>query len=163
MALNRLRLTPDNSSYSVTDGKEVVTTQLDGGASRFRRDFLGATSTVDVVFILDAEEYRYLRMFYKILTVSGANPFYIDLLLDLPVKVEHKAYFVPQSLKLTEQKGLSYWVSAQLEVFPAEIDIETEGAFAFLYGEFGSKWANIFPASEDILNDLINFKIPGIY
>jgi hypothetical protein len=162
MALSKFILPPDNSQYSVTDGKEVVATQLDGGAARYRRDILGATSTVDAAWILGTNDYKYMRSFYRALTLKGAKPFLIDLILDEPALTEHKAYFVPGSFQLTGQKGLTYWVSAQLEVYPAEIDYDYEAAFAALYGELGENWQNLFLIFEENFDIEINQTLPGI-
>lgn len=161
MALSKFILPPDNSQYSVADGKEVVATQLDGGAARYRRDILGATSTVNVAWILGTNDYKYMRSFYRALTLKGAKPFLIDLILDEPTLTEHKAYFVPGSFQLTGQKGLTYWVSAQLEVYPAEIDYDYEAGFAALYSEFGENWQSQFAVIENQFNNIINFEMPG--
>ena len=161
MAISKFIIPPDNSSYAVTSGKEVVATQLDGGAARYRRDILGATSTVDCVWTFGPEQYKYMRSFYRALQLGGARPFLIDLILDEPTLTEHKAYFVPGSMKLTGQKGLTYWVSAQLEVYPAEIDMEAEADFAAIYSYWGQDWKNTFPAFDDKLNTLINIEIPS--
>lgn len=161
MALTKLILPPDNSSYSVTDGREVLAVQLAGGASRYRRDILGATSKVSASWLLGPEPYRYLRAFYKAVTVSGSKPFLMDLILDEPTLTEHKVYFIPESLTLTGQKGLSYSVSAQLEVYPAEMDLDAANLFASLYSELGPAWQTEFPTLEDQLNTLINIDIPG--
>lgn len=161
MNLTKFILPPDNSSYGVTSGKEVVATMLDGGAARYRRDILGATSTVDCVWIIGPTEYKYARSFYRALTTSGSKPFLIDLILDEPELTEHKAYFVPGSFKLTGQKGLMYWISAQLEVYPAEINVSAEIDFAAMYSNFGPNYANIFPPLEDAFNTSINVNIPG--
>lgn len=136
--MNKFIIPPDSSSYSVSDGKEVVAIQLDGGASRYRRDVIGATSTVSVSWILGREQYLYLRSFYRGLAGKGATPFLIDLILDDFELTEHKAYFVPGSVQLTGQKGLTYWVSAQLEVYPNEDN--DNGDFAAIYNEFGENW-----------------------
>lgn len=162
MALSKFVLLPDNSQYSTIDGKEVVATQLDGGASRYRRDILGATSIVNAAWILGTNDYKYMRSFYRALTLKGAKPFLIDLILDEPTLTEHKAYFVPGSFQLTGQKGLTYWVSAQLEVYPAEIDYEYESAFAALYGEYGEDWKSKFPVFENSFDSEINFTLPRI-
>jgi len=161
MSISKFIIPPDNSSYAVSDGKEVVSTKLDGGASRYRRDILGATSTVDVVWILGPDEYKYLRSFYRALCVSGSRPFLIDLILDEPTLTEHKAYFIPASVRLTGQKGLTYWVSAQLEVYPAEMDMQAEADFATIYSYWGPNWQTTFPVFDDELNTLMNIEIPN--
>jgi len=160
MALSKFKLAPDNSSYSVTDGKEVIGVSLDGGAGRYRRDILGASSAVSVQWVCDRDEYRYLRTFYSALVDKGATPFLIDLILDNPLPVEHKAYFVPGSMVLTGQKGLSYYVSAQLEVEPVGVT-DDDITFAALYGEFGSNYETEFPAFEDVFDNLMNVQIPA--
>lgn len=158
MAISKLIIPPDNSSYTVADGKEVVSTVLDGGAARYRRDILGATSTVSATWILGRDEYKYLRSFYRGVTQKGALPFLIDLVLDSFELTEHKAYFLPGSMQLTGQKGLTHWVSAQLEVYPKE-DIDN-GDFASVYSEFG----NIpnFLLNEDILQVVVNELWPEV-
>lgn len=161
MAMTKFIIPPDNSAYSVTDGQEVIATQLDGGAARYRRDILGATSKVNVVWTLGTEEYKYLRSFYRALCVSGSRPFLIDLILDEPTLTEHKVYFVPGSMQLTGQKGLTYFVACQLEVYPAEMDMEAEADFAAIYSYFGPNWKNTFPAFENELDVLVNIELPN--
>lgn len=156
MDMMKFTIAPDNSSYSVTDGTEVASTKLDGGAARYRRDILGATSTVDVSWVLDREGFMYSRAFYRGVTASGSLPFLIDLILDDFELTEHKAYFVPGSMKTTGQKGLTYWVSAQLEVYPAELSgYETD--LVATYNEFGT----FTPAAFDRLDVIINIDWPG--
>lgn len=156
MAMQKFVIPPDNSQYSVNDGKEVVATELDGGAARYRRDVIGATSTVDVAWILDTIDYKYLRSFYRGLTGKGALPFLIDLILDEAELTEHKVYFVPGSMQLTGQKGLTYWVSAQLEVYPNE-DTDNGNA-ALMYNAMGKNWQKF----EDKLNDIVNHIWPEV-
>ena len=100
MALVELIIPPDQASYSVTDGKEVVATQLDGGAARYRRDILGATSRVAVQWTIGPDSYRYLRSFYRAVTVGGSNPFNIGLLLDEPEITWHTANSKVSALKV---------------------------------------------------------------
>lgn len=156
MAMQKFVIPPDNSQYSVNDGKEVVATELDGGAARYRRDVIGATSTVNVAWILDTIDYKYLRSFYRGLTGKGALPFLIDLILDEAELTEHKVYFVPGSMQLTGQKGLTYWVSAQLEVYPNE-DTDNGNA-ALMYNAMGKNWQKF----EDKLNDIVNHIWPEV-
>lgn len=156
MAMQKFIIPPDNSAYSVTDGKEVVATQLDGGAARYRRDIIGATSTVNVSWILGREEYLYLRSFYRGITGKGAMPFLIDLILDSYELTEHKVYFIPGSMQLTQQKGLTHWVSAQLEVTPNE-DIDN-GSFAYIYNALGPNYKFWL----DKLNIIVNQDWPEV-
>lgn len=158
MATTKFIIPPDNSAYSVTDGKEIVATQLDGGAARYRQDIIGATSTVNVSWILGRNEYKYLRSFYRGITGKGATPFLIDLILDDFELTEHKVYFIPGSMQLTGQKGLTHWVSAQLEVYPNE-DTD-KGNFAYIYNEFGS--IEVFIYAEDKLNTIVNINWPQV-
>ena len=156
MAMTKFIIPPDNSAYSVTDGKEVVATQLDGGAARYRRDIIGATSTVNVSWILNEDSYKYLRSFYRGITGKGALPFLIDLILDEYEPIEHKVYFIPGSMQLTAQKGLTYWASAQLEVYPNE-DTDN-GDFAYIYNALGQNWR----ISLDKLNVIVNTNWPQV-
>lgn len=157
MALIKLKLAPDNSSYSVTDGKEVVSIALDGGAGRYRRDVLGASSAVSVQWVCNRGEFHYIRAFFRSITGKGAAPFVIDLILDDPLPVEHVAYFVPGSMTLTGQRGLSYYVSAQLEVEPLNINEDLEIDYVFLFNEFGSQFYQ-----EDKLNEIVNILWPQV-
>lgn len=156
MVMMKFTIPPDNSAYSVTDGKEVVATKLDGGAARYRRDIIGATSTVNVSWILGRDEYKYLRSFYRGVTGKGATPFLIDLILDDFELTEHKVYFIPGSMQLTGQEGLTYWASAQLEVCPNEDP--DNGDFAYIYGAMGSNWQKY----EDKLNIIVNINWPQV-
>lgn len=160
MALTRLNLPPDQTGYSVTDGNEVLSAKLDGGASRFRRDILGSTSNVTVQWSVGPQEYKYLRSFYKAFLSSGSKPFSIELIVDEADLTEHKAYFVPGSMRLQSQSGLQYVVAAQLEIYPLELDIEQETNFVILFSEFGKNWESVFPIFEDDFNTIINFSLP---
>jgi hypothetical protein len=113
--LPKLYLTPDSNSYGVKDGKEVISVQLDGGASRFRRDVVGASSTISVKWTVDADGYRTLRDFYESIG-NGAEPFLIDLIWEDADLTEHEAHIIPGTFKLDSQEGRTYVVSADLEV-----------------------------------------------
>lgn len=159
MSLTKFIVRPDNSSYSATDGKEVVSVALDGGSSRYRRDILGASSAVNVQWVCNREEFHYIRAFFRALTGKGSLPFAIDLILDNPLPVEHKAYFIPGSMVLTGQRGLSYYVSAQLEVEPVDIDEDMEIDYVIMFNEFGDEASML--RGEDLLNELVNVLWPG--
>lgn len=161
MSLTRLNLRPQSASYSAKDNKEVVAVQLDGGASRYRRDILNATSIVNVQWVLTDVEYRYIRIFYKEIIKSGALPFEIELIINDSEVELHKAYMVPGSFALKRQRGLSYTVGARLEAYPIAKDSDEDLQFALLFSEFGVDYEDVFPSLEDELNTLINTNLPA--
>lgn len=163
MALLKFAYIPDASGYTVEDAAaDVIAIQLDGGASRYRRDRIGSYSMVNVRWTLDPEEYRYFRSFYRFAVEKGAKPFLVDLVLDTQFPQEHEAHFVPGSVRLQEQKGHAYFVSAQLEVKPTVFEDEgAELAMAVLFSAFGSDYTTAFPLFEDQLDVLMNIEIPA--
>lgn len=159
--LTKLNLIPDSSSYSVTDGQEVIRIELDGGAGRYRQDVLNATSVVNVSWSIGPEKYRYLRAFYKQVANGGSEPFAIDLIMDDSALTEHKAYFIPGSMQLRRQEGMLYVVSARLEVYPLTGTEDDDLIFALLYSEFGEGWESIFATFESDFNTVINTNLPS--
>jgi len=72
------------------------------------------------------------------------------LILDSYELTEHKSYFIPNSMQLTGQKGLTYYVSAQLEVYPNE-DVDN-GDFAYIYNALGCCWNTYLDRLDKIVN-----------
>jgi hypothetical protein len=160
MALTKFAIAPNQSGYSVKDGKETLSAKLDGGTSRYRRDVLNSSSMVNVQWTLNQEEFRYFRAFYNGTTVSGSLPFLIDLVLDLGELTEHEAYFVPDSVQTNQVVATqNFTVSAQLEVKPTPEDAEHDSTLVMLYNEYGS-----FEEADAVLNQLetlTNVDLPG--
>jgi hypothetical protein len=155
MALTEFVIPPDQTSYVATDGNDVISTKLMGGASRYRRDLIGSTAKVTVGWTVGPTQFKYIRAFYNAVAVKGSLPFSIGLLLDEPEITIHKAYFVPGSMSHSSPRGLTYNVSAELEVYPAEIS-ETAADYVYFYNEFGEA----FPYWEDMLNTIVNISLP---
>jgi hypothetical protein len=59
-------------------------------------------------------------------------------------------------MQLTQQKGMTHWVSAQLEVYPNE-DADN-GDFAYIYNALGPNWASYL----DKLNVIVNTNWPQV-
>lgn len=157
MSLTQFAIPPDQATYSVKDGKEVVATKLDGGAARYRRDILGSTSRVSVQWTVGPEKYRYIRSFFRAIVESGSLPFNIDLILDDIYLTTHKSYFVPDSMTLVSQMGLTYVVTAELEVCPAPVSI-----YAVDYVTFYNEFEDYFRLYESMLNDIMNAAFPEV-
>lgn len=129
----KLLFRPTRDGYSAQRGQEVLAVQLDGGASRFRRDILNAPFRVTTSWQCNPEQYNYLNAFYRTATEHGSSPFEIDLFLDNADYVEYTAKFIPASFKLDSQSGLTYYVSAELEVEkPFDPDEATDDAATIL-------------------------------
>lgn len=153
MALSKLTLIPESSSYGVNFGQSSMSTKLNGGLGRYRKDKIGASSIVDVSWNLDRVGYTQLLAFYNGTVSHGSAQFLVNLVLDTAILAEYKAFFVVGSLKLATQRGFTYIATAQLEVVPGNLD--TAG-YAALYAAFGADWQE----DEDLLNRIVNNEIP---
>lgn len=122
MPLPKCLVPPDRTNYTTVEGKTTVAIQLEGGASRYRADQLGATALVTVAWIVGGADYDYLKAFYRSAIALGSLPFLIDLVLDSQLPVEYTAFIVPDTFKLSSQMGNAYSLDATLEVVPLPID-----------------------------------------
>lgn len=118
MSTPALLLPPDQANYVAPFGHTVLSAQLEGGASRFRQDQLGAVFLLAVQWTCDAFNYNYLMAFYRTAISYGALPFTIGLLLDSGAIQTYTAHFVPDTFGLTSQSGNTFIVGATLEVIP---------------------------------------------
>ena len=119
MALLVLKLVPEKSGYSLTDGDGALRTQLEGPRGRYVEDVEGDLALVNATFLVQNTGLEYLRAFYRTGTKRGALPFLVDLAIDGSTLTRHKAWFVPGSMKTASAGGLAYRVSCQMEVQPA--------------------------------------------
>lgn len=158
--MRKLLVCPTSAAYTSQHPNEVVSVELDGGASRFRLDKTGGVHIVSAQWVLDADEYHYFNAFQRVVTVAGSEPFLIDLITYFDDKIEHTVHFVPGSVSLTQQIGGVYYVSAQLEVMPSEIVEQDEEDFVILFEELGSPVESQFLATEDLFNTVVNTDIP---
>jgi hypothetical protein len=118
MPLPKLTLPPDQAQYAAKQYPTSVSTKLDGGASRFRADELGAAFLLDVQWTMSAANFLYLNAFYRTAVNNGADPFQIDLLIDDGIMRTYTAHFLPGTYGLIQQEGETFTVSAQIEVIP---------------------------------------------
>jgi hypothetical protein len=96
----------------------VISVELAGGAPRSRLDKVGGYYRVGCQWVLTPDDYTYIQNFYRVTTKQGSMPFIIELIIEDSSVRPYKAYFVANSLKLTEQRGLRYVVTAELRVAP---------------------------------------------
>jgi hypothetical protein len=125
--MERLLLRPNAEDYSQTEGSEVIAVKLDGGAGRYRLDKIGATREVTASWTMNPNQYRYWRAFWNTATQRGALPFLCDLVgEDGTGPIQHVCYFVPGSVGMPAQRGLTYTQTATLEVKPNPVDAEMD-------------------------------------
>lgn len=116
--MDKVTLHPDGGSYSYTDGIEVLRAILDGGVGRYGPGVLNAAIPLGVQWTCDEAEYEYLRGVYRQHVDEGHAPFQIDLFIDSIAYVEHYVRIMPGTFGLASHSGLSYVVTASLEVQP---------------------------------------------
>lgn len=154
MTLRKLLLRPDSDGYGATDGVEWVRSELDGGVGRYRRDKIGASKMVGCRWTLDRAMYQYWRSFYRLV---GSGPFLCDLVGEDGLgPIEHRCNFMPGSVSLPSQVGLTYVQQAQLEVRPVTIAVDFDEAVVLLYETTGGMSDTWFAD----LGELANTTIP---
>ena len=123
--MEKLKLRPDSSSYSVDHANENTSVTLDGGASRVRRTMVASTHKVSVSFTLNVKSFNYLMAFYRTSTAKGSLKFIMELIIDGGID-DYVCTFVPDSLKLTSQAGLKYTVSFKVEAECKQFDAKAD-------------------------------------
>lgn len=155
----KLTLSPQQASYNLKPGEQTIHQKLEGGASKFRQDILNPNSTLKCQWFCSALQYNYLMAFYKTVAKAGANAFLIDLIVDDGSSVtEHEAHFIPNSLALTGVNGLTYTVTAELEIKPLEEDETYNRGLVDVYNAYGKDAEELL----NILEHFINVELPSI-
>jgi hypothetical protein len=129
--VRKLALPADTDGYSATSGAGSLIVFNDGPTGRLRPDYEGAAWRVGLSWLLDAEEYQYLRAFYRTAILSGSEPFTIDLLIRDGTTNEYMARFIPGSMELASVSGDSFSVRAMAEAGPTPYPF-TETVFNLL-------------------------------
>ena len=153
--MKKLQLLPDSSSYNVKFGEGNISTRLNGGASRVRKDTVDNVHSINVGFNLNKEQYQYIMAFYRHITKRGALPFLMDLITDDGTPQTHKVQIVPDTFQLTEQAGHRYGISFTVEAEPLSEHAESDTQLIANY-ESGKPihtdpqqgWGNFFKPTE---------------
>lgn len=160
--LEKIPFCPAQASFGASFGDGSASTALDGGASRYRAGPDNQSDTVDVSWVLRAENYSMFMGFFRKMRRLGGGPFLIDLSLQSHEMVEYTAYFVPRTLHLVSRQGAVYTVSAQLEVLSRDDfdqeDLDYWGRLVTLLIIYGN-----LPAAKEILDllaKLVNEDLP---
>jgi hypothetical protein len=130
--MTKLLLIPTQTGYSHSAPEDAVRTQLEGGAGRYRSDYIGKTSIVNVSFWCNATQHDYFWAFYRHSTSRGALSFTLDMILEASALTTYTAYFIPGSITVTPN-ALNFTVSCQLEVIPPAYDDTADAATVASY------------------------------
>lgn len=131
--MRKLALQAEASGYSAAGTPGALSATLDGPAGRYRADQEGAVQLLTLNWLLDAEEYRYMRAFYRTGTVFGSEPFLVDLLIHHGTVDEHTAKFIPGTMELVSISGEAFAVRAAAEAHPSATIITSELLDALAY------------------------------
>lgn len=143
-------------NYGVIFPAQVRMDQVEGRASRFRRNLMGANPIASVQWITDRDGYEYLQAFYRVGSTYGSGRFVIDLIVESGQVEEYDAQFVAGSFQLAAINGDAFSVTAQLEVTSMATTPEGDAAILMLYGHYGDDSPNILSH----LAELVNVTLP---
>lgn len=153
MVLPTLALVPESTTFSANVGDGVLSVKLDGGASRYRRNYIGSTYDVKCSWVLNKAQYEYMKAFYRTACNDGSTPFYLKMIFEDGELKPYKAYFKPKSLTTSgPDAGQVFNVSADFEVYPNQDAAINDDILIAFEGNF--------PTAEDELNDITNYQLP---
>lgn len=146
-----------NDSYTVDkSADEYSRVQLDGGAGRYSKDLFGISDLVGLTFVLNPDEFDFLKIFYNVAARSGEE-FIMNLLIDSFDLKPYKCRFIPSTFKITGSKGFATFVSATVEAINRIDDPISDDDYMILFDEFGNDFLTEFPTFDDRLNQTVNF------
>lgn len=147
----RMILAPDSDGYSATDGNDMVSTAAGGGFGRSRQDQIGVPNSVNLKWTLNQSQYAYWRAFFN-LTRHG-QVFLCPLVSeDGNGPQDYECKFVPGSVTLPSQYGLTYVQQAQLEVKPLVRDTQADMALLVAFEAADGQFDSWYLALERLAN-----------
>jgi hypothetical protein len=149
-------------SFGVNED-DVVSSQLQGPVPQIRKGLDKNFLLVNVGFALVGSDIDAFLTFYRTTLLNGALPFQVALIIDSHELTNHKAFFMPGSLKQNKISPDAMYFSAQFEVEPLNYDIDTGQAIVNLYNEFGDGWETEFPTEENELDQVVNEDLPEVF
>lgn len=151
--MRKLLLRPNSSGYTAQVGNEVVSAATEGGASRTRRDYVGAPGLINVAWMLDEDGFDYLNAFFRTVVQAGSLPFLCDLLLDYAALKEYTCKFVPGSFKpIASTAAFTFNAAAQFEVLPIKPNEAFDLDIVYLFEQFGGHPSSFFNLLEIFAN-----------
>jgi hypothetical protein len=138
--------------YTVSYGSGSISTQLPGGPSYFREDFAGAPHTVNVTWLISAEEMSRFGPFMRSVLLKGLA-FTIPLRIDEAVPTDYTARMAPRSLSSPRLIGSSTVFTASLEVQADLSYAATDAAVVSLSDVYGADLGAVLAGLAELVND----------
>lgn len=158
MSLPVLALMANSDGYQVLTGKSTLGVQLDGGMGRYRKDQLGASSTVQVTYTLSNNGYNYLLAFYRTTLEEGSAPFQAGLLFETADVTQYCCHIIPGTFSLPRIQGLTYTVTMNLEVTSISPPASTADlALVLAYDTYGENTNSVLNQLAYLVNVQMNF------
>lgn len=152
--MNRLKLCPTQAGYSVQFGNGVNSQQLNGGASRFEVDVLGASHTVNLSWTTGQAGYQYLMSFYRLWQRNPSQPFLARLIIDDHQMQDYDCHFVPATFMLSAKTGKAHTVTAQIEAKAITPDYDFDQSIV-------DAWESGIVGGLPDLEQLVNVDLPN--
>lgn len=159
MTTRTLNLTPTAQGQATQFNAEVIRTELDGGAGRYRADVDGASRIVTLRFVLNADEYQYLTAFLAADSnaVNRGAAFFAPLYTDQSAPTTHTCRIIPGSLRLDAPSGGAYVVTLDVEAEQVARDGDYDTAILLLFETYDDPFAVL-----NLFDELANISLPGV-
>jgi hypothetical protein len=146
-----MALTPSISGYSIERADTVIRSEPGMGPSAQRLDRFNSPSRMSAHWNVGPSNFEYLAAFYWTTIAEGALPFLIEAVLDRPDARYLKAKLVPGSFQNARINGLTYGVSAEIDVVPV-LSPSYDSTVLALFDADGEEWADFFGGLETLVN-----------
>jgi hypothetical protein len=110
------QFTPVRDGYTFQPSYPVLETNIGGGLSRKRQGILYAPHIVNVNWVLTSTQYTQFMGFFRTTLQNATQAFLTELVTDIALPTLHKCRTLGGMPKLTQQKGLAFFVACTLEV-----------------------------------------------
>ena len=150
-----LFIPPDQPGYSIGLAEDSISTELRGGAARYRRDFIGSSNIANVQWTVGNADRDFIVAFMEDLTASGTIPFEIDLYGPSNSGTALGRYtvnLVPGTFRETSTSGLTHVLRATLEVRRSTGDEDFRAAQALIYAASGGNPNEYMQILETVVN-----------
>lgn len=158
MALPKLTRKVAAQPYGVQPLSSHHQAETRGGFSRSRADSIGAHAVADVAWEMGPEAYEDFLDFVNDTIENASLPFLVDLVYDYHGPQEYTVKLIPDTLRFDSVDGLSYKLSASLELVPGP-DAVFDATILQLSEFYGGPLQ--YEESLGMLERLANFVMPN--